>query len=32
MTTLEAVHAGVPRWMVLAMPEDVDEIVAVSNL
>ena len=32
MTTLEAVQAGVPRWMVLAMPEDVDQIIALSTL
>ena len=30
--TLEAVQAGVPRWMVLAMPEDVDQIIALSTL
>ena len=32
MTTEQAVALGVPRWMVLAMPQDVDQIVALANL
>ena len=32
MTTAEATSLNIPRWMVLAMPDDVDQIVAVSKL
>jgi hypothetical protein len=32
MTTGQAVALGIPRWMVLAMPEDVDQIVALADL
>ena len=32
MTTGQAVAMGIPRWMVLAMPEDVDQIVALAML
>src|SRR5690606_34747751 len=28
----EAAQLGIPRWMVLAMPEDVTQIVALVNL
>lgn len=31
MTTSEAVTLGVPRWMVLAMPEDVTQVVAMVH-
>ena len=32
MTTGQAVALGIPRWMVLAMSEDVDQIVALAML
>lgn len=32
MTTLQAVQAGIPRWMALAMPEDVAQELALSTL
>jgi len=32
MTTAQAVAHGIPRWLVLAMPEDVDQVVALANL
>lgn len=32
MTTLETTRLGIPRWMALAMPEDVRQIVALANL
>jgi hypothetical protein len=32
MTTAEAVALGIPRWMALAMPEDVAQIVALADL
>ena len=32
LTTAEATAMGIPRWMVLAMPEDVAQIVAMSSI
>lgn len=32
ITTFDAVKLGIPRWMVLAMPDDVTQIVALVNL
>ena len=32
MTTLEAVQHGIPRWMALAMPEDVTQELALAAL
>jgi len=32
MTTLEAVNFGLPCWMALAMPEDLDQIKALADL
>lgn len=32
MNTLQAAQLGIPRWMVLAMPEDVGQIVELANL
>lgn len=32
MTTAEATTLGIPRWMVLAMPEDVGQIVALAEM
>jgi hypothetical protein len=31
MTTLEAVQIGIPRWLLLAMPEDVEQVVALAD-
>jgi hypothetical protein len=32
MTTLQAVQAGVPRWMALALPDDASQEVALVDL
>ena len=32
MTTFDADQMGIPRWMVLAMPEDVAQIAALAGL
>jgi len=32
MTTMEATRLNIPRWMVLAMPEDVEQIVALITV
>jgi hypothetical protein len=32
MTTMEATRLNIPRWMALAMPEDVEQIVALARL
>jgi hypothetical protein len=32
ITTAQAVAIGVPRWMVLAMPDDVSQIVALADI
>lgn len=32
MTTHDAVALGIPRWMVLAMPDDVASVVALADL
>lgn len=32
MTTLQAVQAGAPRWMALALPDDVAQEVALVDL
>jgi hypothetical protein len=32
MTTIEAMRMGIPRWMILAMPEDVEQIVVLACL
>jgi len=32
MTTMDAARLNIPRWMVLAMPEDVDQIVALVRI
>jgi hypothetical protein len=32
MNTLQAAQLGIPRWMVLAMPEDVEQIVYLAHL
>lgn len=32
MTTMQCTQLGIPRWMALAMPEDVSQIVSLVDL